>query len=123
MKVRVRKIRNDVILARSIVNRLTKILTPQFDYIIESAPDVTFFMCDNSVDLSHIIFESLGGDDQIRVDEESVILELGNGMHQILFENEGFGDLLYVEEDDLYDLSPEIKKALEENREYYRQME
>ena len=124
MRVSVKKINlNDIMLSRAIAKKMSKILTPQFGYIVESDPEVNFFVGDRYVQLNTITFESLECEDRIRIDEELVVLELGNGMHQILFMHEGFGDLLRRASVDKFDpIEPEIQQYLEKQREYYAVM-
>ena len=122
MKVKVKPVKiNDIKLARDIMHKIAYIASPKFDYIVDAAPDVVFSMYDGGMDLQSITFESFGCEDIIRIDEEYVILELANGMHQVLYEHEGFYDLLTsIEPGDLDNLEPEIQNAVNESREYYK---
>ena len=123
MKVSVKKANySDVTLSRALVYKLVKILKPRFDYIVDHTPEANFFVGSN-MQLMGITFASLDYEDMIRVDEEMVALELANGMHQLLFEHEGFDDLLRnVGPNDMYELEPEIKEYVAEQRARYKEL-
>ena len=124
MKVKVNKVNlDDIALSRKIAYKMAKILKPRFDYIVDHSPEANFFVDNNGMRLLGITFESLDYEDAIRVDEEYVMLELNNGMHQVLFEHDGFYDLLEnINSEDMYDIEPEIQEYLASQREYYKDL-
>ena len=85
MKVKIKKVSlNDVRLARIIAQKMQRLLSPQFDYIMEHDPKAEFYLEEGAVCLNRLIFESLETEDSIVVDEESVFLHLDNGMSELL---------------------------------------
>lgn len=121
MKVKIKKVSlNDVKLARLLAQKMQRLLSPQFDYIMEHAPRAEFHLFENSVQLERLIFESLETEDCIIVDEESVLLCLDNGMSTLLCEPEGFEDALRLTTESLYIVESDIMDYVERQRQFCR---
>ena len=114
--------KNDIELARNIVMHMRKVLPKQYDYIINSAPEVRFWMHDDGYMLESILFES-ECEDSIFVDEENVCLCLSDvDKYDTLFEHEGFGDIFRMRPNNIYALEPDVQEALIERRKYHIEM-
>ena len=109
----------DVILARNIANHMRKVLAKQFDFIVESAPEIKFLMTNDDMMLDSVIFESVDGTARILIDEESGILEIDDDFAQVVFEHEGFGDLLQMTSENVYELDEKTRKDLNVIRRMY----
>lgn len=119
MKVKVKKVdMKDVQLARILTKKMQRLLSPQFDYIVDSIARAEFDVSDDSMRLERIVFESLDTEDAIVVDEESVILNMDNNMVALLCEPEGFGDALRLTQEDLYIVDEDIMQYVESQRQF-----
>lgn len=119
-KVKVKTVSTaDVVLARNIANHMRKVLTKQFDFIVECAPEINFIMTDNDMLLDTIVFESVDGNASIRIDDESGILAIDDANAQLIFEHEGFEELLNMTANDVYELDAKNRQALNVIRRLY----
>lgn len=119
MKVKIKKVSlNDVRLARIIAQKVQRLLSPQFDYIMEHDPKAEFYLEEGAVCLNRLIFESLETEDSIVVDEESVFLHMDNGMSELLCEPEGFVDILRLTAEDLYVVDANVMEYVEMQRQF-----
>lgn len=119
-KVKVKTVSTaDVVLARNIANHMRKVLTKQFDFIVECAPEINFIMTDNDMLLDTIVFESVDGNASIRIDDESGILAIDDANAQLIFEHEGFEELLNMTANDVYELDTKNRQALNVIRRLY----
>ena len=119
-KVKVKTVStSDVVLARNIANHMRKVLTKQFDFIVECAPEINFIMTDNDMLLDTIVFESVDGNASILINDESGILAIDDTNAQLIFAHEGFEELLNMTANDVYELDIKNRQALNVIRRLY----
>ena len=113
----------DVRLAQSIINHLKDILMEDFDFIVDTAPEVSFFMSDEGMLLNTIRFEADDVDAVITVDEEDIVLILDDTQRCILYEPDGFEDIFNIDDTDLYTMDAVTKERLMDIRKLWFTME
>lgn len=111
---------HDVKFAKSLVTHLMDILQTDFDFIINTAPEVTFHMYAEGMMLHQIRFEADDVDAAIVVDEEHILLMLDNTQICVLYEMEEFEDILNIDESTLYEMDAVTKERLEDIRKLYQ---
>lgn len=119
MRVKIKKVSmDDVRLARLLTQKMQRLLSPQYDYIVENTAKAEFLIGENSVQLDRIVFESAGTDDSIVVDDEAIYLHMDNGMSALLCEPEGFSDALRLSQEDLYIVDSCVMDYVEAQRRF-----
>lgn len=114
---------HDVKFAKSLVTHLMDILQTDFDFIINTAPEVTFHMYAEGMMLHQIRFEADNVDAAIVIDEESILLMLDNTQICVLYEMEEFEDILNIDESTLYEMDTVTKERLEDIRKLYQSLQ
>lgn len=114
---------HDVKFAKSLVTHLMDILQTDFDFIINTAPEVTFHMYAEGMMLHQIRFEADDVDAAIVVDEENILLMLDNTQICILYEMEDFEDILNIDDSTLYEMDTVTKERLEDIRKLYQSLQ
>lgn len=114
---------HDVKFAKSLVTHLMDILQTDFDFIINTAPEVTFHMYAEGMMLHQIRFEADAVDAAIMVDEENILLMLDNTQICVLYEMEEFEDILSIDDSTLYEMDAVTKERLEDIRKLYQSLQ
>ena len=114
---------HDVKFAKSLVTHLMDILQTDFDFIINTAPEVTFHMYAEGMMLHQIRFEADDVDAAIVVDEESILLILDDTQICVLYEMEDFEDILNIDDSTLYEMDAVTKERLEDIRKLYQSLQ
>ena len=114
---------HDVKFAKSLVTHLMDILQTDFDFIINTAPEVTFHMYAEGMMLHQIRFEADDVDAAIVVDEENILLMLDNTQICVLYEMEEFEDILSIDESTLYEMDTVTKERFEDIRKLYQSLQ
>ena len=114
---------HDVKFAKSLVTHLMDILQTDFDFIVNTAPEVTFHMYAEGMMLHQIRFEADDVDAAIVVDEENILLMLDNTQICVLYEMEEFEDILNIDEFTLYEMDTVTKERLEDIRKLYQSLQ
>ncbi|MBQ8627200.1 MAG: hypothetical protein IJ419_13725 [Agathobacter sp.] len=114
---------HDVKFAKSLVTHLMDILQTDFDFIVNTAPEVTFHMYAEGMMLHQIRFESDDVDAAIVIDEENILLMLDNTQICVLYEMEEFEDILDIDESTLYEMDTVTKERLEDIRKLYQSLQ
>ena len=114
---------HDVKFAKSLVTHLMDILQTDFDFIINTAPEVTFHMYAEGMMLHQIRFEADDVDAAIVIDEENILLMLDNTQICVLYEMEEFEDILNIDEFTLYEMDTVTKERLEDIRKLYQSLQ
>ena len=114
---------HDVKFAKSLVTHLMDILQTDFDFIINTAPEVTFHMYAEGMMLHQIRFEADDVDAAIVVDEENILLMLDNTQICVLYEMEEFEDILSIDESTLYEMDAVTKERFEDIRKLYQSLQ
>lgn len=114
---------HDVKFAKSLVTHLMDILQTDFDFIINTAPEVTFHMYAEGMMLHQIRFEADDVDAAIIIDEENILLMLDNTQICVLYEMEEFEDILSIDESTLYEMDAVTKERLEDIRKLYQSLQ
>ena len=114
---------HDVKFAKSLVTHLMDILQTDFDFIINTAPEVTFHMYAEGMMLHQIRFEADDVDAAIVIDEESILLMLDNTQICVLYEMEEFEDILNIDESTLYEMDAVTKERFEDIRKLYQSLQ
>ena len=99
------------------------ILRTDFDFIINTAPEVTFHMYAEGMMLHQIRFEADDVDAAIVVDEENILLMLDNTQICVLYEMEEFEDILNIDESTLYEMDAVTKERFEDIRKLYQSLQ
>lgn len=114
---------HDVKFAKSLVTHLMDILQTDFDFIVNTAPEVTFHMYAEGMMLHQIRFEADDVDAAIVIDEENILLMLDNTQICVLYEMEEFEDILNIDEFTLYEMDTVTKERLEDIRKLYQSLQ
>ena len=114
---------HDVKFAKSLVTHLMDILQTDFDFIINTVPEVTFHMYAEGMMLHQIRFEADDVDAAIVVDEENILLLLDNTQICVLYEMEEFEDILSIDESTLCEMDAVTKERLEDIRKLYQSLQ
>ena len=114
---------HDVKFAKSLVTHLMDILQTDFDFIINTAPEVTFHMYAEGMMLHQIRFEADDVDAAIVIDEENILLMLDNTQICVLYEMEGFEDILSIDDSTLYEMDAVTKERFEDIRKLYQSLQ
>ena len=114
---------HDVKFAKSLVTHLMDILQTDFDFIINTVPEVTFHMYAEGMMLHQIRFEADDVDAAIIIDEENILLMLDNTQICVLYEMEEFEDILSIDESTLYEMDAVTKERLEDIRKLYQSLQ
>ena len=114
---------HDVKFAKSLVTHLMDILQTDFDFIINTAPEVTFHMYAEGMMLHQIRFEADDVDAAIIIDAESVLLMLDNTQICVLYEMEDFEDIMSIDESALYEMDAVTKERFEDIRKLYQSLQ
>lgn len=114
---------HDVKFAKSLVTHLMDILQTDFDFIINTAPEVTFQMYAEGMMLHQIRFEADDVDAAIIIDAESVLLMLDNTQICVLYEMEDFEDIMSIDESALYEMDAVTKERFEDIRKLYQSLQ
>lgn len=114
---------HDVKFAKSLVTHLMDILQTDFDFIINTAPEVTFHMYAEGMMLHQIRFEADDVDAAIIIDAESVLLMLDNTQICVLYEMEDFEDIMNIDESALYEMDAVTKERFEDIRKLYQSLQ
>lgn len=114
---------HDVKFAKSLVTHLMDILQTDFDFIVNTAPEVTFHMYAEGMMLHQIRFEADDVDAAIVIDEENILLMLDNTQICVLYEMEKFEDILNIDEFTLYEMDAVTKERLEDIRKLYQSLQ
>ena len=113
----------DVRLAQSVINHLKGILMEDFDFIVDTTPEVSFFMSDEGMLLNTIRFEADDVAAVIAVDEEDIVLILDDTQRCVLYEPDGFEDIFNIDDTDLYTMDAATKERLMDIRKLWFTME
>ncbi len=113
---------HDVKFAKSLVTHLIDILQNKFDFIVNTAPEVTFHMYAEAMMLHQIRFEAYDVDAAIIVNEESILIVLDDTQICILYEMRDFEDILHIDESTLYEMDAATKERLEDIRKLYQSL-
>lgn len=118
MKVVPKKYNTDaVLLSLNLTKHMTKVLKKQFDFIVEPAPEVTFYMCNDEMLIKSICFQAIDCNTEITINEDEILLFLPNGTTHLLYIHNGFESLFDMSEDDLCGLIPSVKTELAKAKE------
>lgn len=118
MKVVPKKYNTDaVLLSLNLTKHMTKVLKKQFDFIVEPAPEVTFYMCNDEMLIKSICFEAVDCCTDITINEDNILLSLPDGTSHLLYIHDRFENLFDMDEDDLYELEISAKSELEKAKE------
>ena len=107
---------NDLRLARLLAQKIQRLLSPQFDYIVDQTPKAEFLLEEDSVKLDRLVFKSVETDDIIVVEENAVFWETDIGMSALLCEPEDIQSALKLTDGDLYIIDAYVMDYIEAQR-------
>lgn len=121
MKVNVKEVKlDDVYLSRIVAKRVSKILMPRYEYLVDNLPEASFGIHEDNMGLVSISFYNEDNNDVLMVCDKRIMVFFHTGERATIAQYNSFRDILHLKTCDLYNLPDELQVYVDAESNKYR---
>ena len=121
MKVNVKEVKlDDIYLSRIVAKRVSKILMPRYEYLVDNCPEASFSIHEDGMELLSIDFYNDAVGDILTVRDKSMWVDFHTGEKVIIAQYNSFRDIVHLKTCDLYNLPDELQVYVDAESNKYR---